>query len=81
MVGEELKPVIDALTELEEDSTIPKNTRAKIAEILNSLKESSELSIKVNKAFNALDEISNDSNLPSYIRTQIWGIVSLLEKV
>ena len=26
-----------------------------------------------------LDEISDDPNIPSFIRTQIWNIVSLLE--
>ena len=81
MVEKELKPVIDALSELEEDITVPKNIKSKIAEIINSLQDNVELSIRINKALNELDEIANDSNLQSYIRTQIWGVVSLLEKL
>ena len=72
---------IETLKELEEDSNIPKNVKIKIQSIIDILKEDSETSIKVNKALNELDEISNDPNLEAYTRTQLWNIVSLLEKI
>jgi len=37
--------------------------------------------MKVNKSLSELDEISNDINLPTFIRTQIWGIASMLEQL
>ncbi len=82
MSSEELTAeTIEQLQELEEDTNIPKNIKTKIKSITNILKEDTELSIKVNKALNELDEISNDPNLEAYTRTQIWNIVSILEKI
>ena len=71
---------IEKLQELENDINIPKNIKIKIKGIINILKGDIELSIKINKALNELDEISNDANLEPYTRTQIWNIVSILEK-
>ncbi len=76
-----LQEVIETLTELSEDSTIPRNVKAKFAEISFALKDKKEISIKVNKALSDLDEIGDDVNLQPYTRTQIWNIVSMLEKV
>jgi len=28
-----------------------------------------------------LDDISSDPNMPSYVRTQIWNVVSQLESI
>ncbi len=79
-VEKQIKQVIETLTELREDASIPKNVKLKIEGIIVSLKGGTDLSIKVDKALNALDEIANDTNMQSYTRTQIWNIVSLLEK-
>ena len=74
----EIKGVIGVLTELGEDSSIPKNVQEKLGEIINVLKEKIELKIRVNKALHELDEIADDPNLQQYTRTQIWNIVSIL---
>lgn len=79
-VEKQIKQVIETLTELREDASIPKNVKLKIEGIITSLKGSSDLSIKVDKALNELDEMASDTNMQSYTRTQIWNIVSLLEK-
>ena len=71
--------IIEALTELMEDSSVPKNVKTRVAHAIEALKEESENSIKVDKAIQELDEISNDTNIQSYTRTQIWNVVSLLE--
>jgi len=81
MVTEDIKNVIDLLSELSEDTSIPKNVREKTDKIRIFLKEDVDVSIKVNKALNDLDEIGNDNNIEPYTRTQIWNIVSLLEKI
>ena len=71
--------VYDALHELQNDTTIPKNVKSKIEGIMLTLISDNELPIKVNKALNDFDEIVNDINLKPYTRTQIWNIVSMLE--
>jgi len=75
------KETIETLEELETDINIPKNIKNKIQDIINILKEETEISIKINKALHELDEISDDPNLEAYTRTQIWNIVSILEKI
>ena len=77
----EVDVVVASLNEIQEDSTVPKNVRTKIESIINALKEDTELSIKVNKALNVLDELASDVNLQAYTRTQIWNIMSVLEKL
>ena len=76
-----LEEAISALDELSQDTTIPKNIKSKILEVLGILKGDIDLSLKVNKALSELDEINDDSNLQPYTRTQIWNVVSLLEAI
>ena len=77
----EVELVVGSLSEIQEDGRVPRNVRLQIHGIVVSLKAGTELSIIVNKALNQLDEISNDVNLQSYTRTQIWNIMSALEKL
>ena len=76
----EIDAVINSLNEIQEDTTVPRNVRTKIEAVINTLKEDTALPIKVNKALNGLDELANDINLQAYTRTQIWNIMSVLEK-
>ncbi len=78
---ETITSVVEVLEELDQDNTIPKNVKTKLQEIRQTLQEDTEMSIKANKALSDLDEINDDPNLHSYTRTQIWNIVSMLEKV
>jgi uncharacterized protein (UPF0147 family) len=74
-----LKDVLDALAELEQDSTVPKNVKERITNTIKALNAGCEDSIKINKALNELEEIADDTNMQPYTRTQIWNVVSLLE--
>ena len=76
----EVDIVINSLNEILGDTTVPRNVRIKIENILGTLRENGELPIKINKALNELDEIASDVNLQSYTRTQIWNLISVLEK-
>ena len=78
---DELDEVVGSLGELQEDATVPRNVRNHVLNIINSLKAEIEISIKINRALTDLGEISNDVNLQSYTRTQIWNIMSALEKI
>ena len=77
----EIDAVINSLNEIQSDATVPRNVRTKIEAVINTLRENIELSIKINKTLNELDGIVNDVNLQSYTRTQIWNVMSLLEKI
>lgn len=73
--------IISSISELQDDSTVPKNVKEKVQKILETLRdEKAELSMRVDKALQILDDVAEDSNLQSYTRTQIWNIVSMLEK-
>jgi len=79
---QEIGDVIETLTKLQEDAAVPKNVKIKIQKIITSLKEkNTELSMKINKALHELDEIADDANMQPYTRTQIWNVVSMLEKI
>ncbi|MBI5398702.1 UPF0147 family protein [Candidatus Woesearchaeota archaeon] len=73
--------IIEALRELTQDSTVPRNIKMKVESVIQSLAEDTDVSIRVNKALSELDEISDDTNLQAYTRTQIWNITSMLEMI
>ncbi len=76
-----LQSIMSALSDLEEDTTVPKNVKERVQRIKLVLNEEIDVSIRVDKAIQELDTIADDVNLQSYTRTQIWSVVSLLEKV
>jgi uncharacterized protein (UPF0147 family) len=75
--------IIEALQELSNDSTVPRNIKVKVENVINILKDDKEPddNIKVNKALSELDEISDDTNIQTFTRTQIWNIASMLERI
>ncbi len=76
-----LEEVSKLLSELSEDITLPKNVKIKIAKTISVLNDEKDASIRVHKALNELGEIAEDANIQPYTRTQIWNVVSLLEKL
>lgn len=78
---EEEQEIVDILEILEDDMSVPRNVKDKIKNTISFMKEEVELKIRVNKALHELDEIADDPNLEPYTRTQIWNVVSLLEKI
>ena len=78
---EQIRSVIEILEELQEDASVPRNVKDKMIATVNALQEKTDTSIKVNKALHELEEIADDPNLQPYTRTQIWNIVSALEKI
>lgn len=69
------------LNEIKDDLTVPKNVRARIEKVIEILSEAKEMPIKISKALNELEEVADDVNLQSYTRTQIWNVISELEKI
>ena len=81
MTADNLRQAIDMLQEMQQDNTISKNVRMKVAAMQKELEDckQEELSLKINKILSELEELSNDMNLPMFVRTQIWSLTGLLE--
>lgn len=76
-----IQNIVSNLNELKDDNSIPKNVKLRICDTIRLLENEGDMCIKVNKALQHLDEISEDTNMQSYTRTQIWNVVSLLERI
>ena len=75
-----MKTVIEELNLIITEDGVPRNVKAKMEHAIEVLKEEGiEDSLKANKALQELDDLSQDPNIPSYLRPQIWNIVSQLE--
>ena len=82
MGGELLVEVMDMLSQIGEDSTVPKNVRFKVKNALVVLNtEGRSLPVKINASIQELDECSDDPNIPPYVKQQIWDVVSRLESI
>jgi len=81
MAEEQISSIMEAISELLSDSTVPRNVKVKLENVIKALKEEGDISLKINRVLNDLDEITSDVNLQPYTRTQLWNIVSMLEKV
>lgn len=76
----QIKEILEGLSLIENDNTVPKNVRIRIKrtiEILNNNESNQDL--KIDKSLEQLGDIADDPNLPQYTRMQIWSVVSQLE--
>ncbi|MHA1693908.1 MAG: UPF0147 family protein [Candidatus Helarchaeota archaeon] len=74
--------IIQLLTQISNDNSVPRNIRRAADEAINVLKSGEGTPAhKASNAISILDEISQDPNCPLYARTRIWNTVSLLETV
>ncbi len=84
MNTEHLDPLADAIFligEIASDQNVPRNVRAKMQDIHAKLQSNAEHSVKVHDAANVLDEVSTDVNLDPFTRTQVYSVISMLEKL
>jgi hypothetical protein len=79
---EKVKRVLDIVTRISEDTTVPRNIRRKAAEAKSILlREGEDPVVRAASARMALEEVSEDPNMPVHARTQLWGALSLLETI
>lgn len=76
MVNKNLDEIYDSLQELLDDVDVPRNIKERITKVKLVL-EDKELG--VDKALNEMDDLMESNDIPSFVRTQIWNVVSLLE--
>jgi len=74
--------VIEILSLMNKDNTVPKNVKQKLQDINDILNNGTEdMALRINKILQELDDLSEESNIPEYTRTQIWNLASLLETI
>lgn len=73
--------VVSAINELKEDASVPKNIKAKLDSMIKLLEGECECSIKIDKALNEFENMTEEINMESFIRMQIFNVVSLLETI
>lgn len=76
----ELKNIVEGLLSIEQDTSVPKNIRAKVKSAIDILSlPQQDMSLKIDKSLDELGEVADDPAVPSYTRMQIWSVVSMLE--
>jgi len=74
-IGRQMDAIID-------ETGVPRNIRQKIADAKKRiLSKDGGLDIAIANAIYALDEISNDINMPFHARTDVWNVISELERL
>ena len=77
-MNERINEVISHLEELREEFDSNRKLKEKMEAVISILSNEPEMAVE--KALIELEEL-NSVNLPPYHRTQVWGIVSLLESL
>ena len=79
---EKLEQILDALGQLAEDTSVPRNIRRGALNARELLvKKENALDVRAASAIFILDELANDPNIPLHGRTLIWNLISQLETV
>lgn len=78
----ELNDVAELMEEVIEDTTVPRNIRRSVDDAKQKIMSKEEdIGLKITSAIYCLDDISNDINMPAHTRTEIWTIISELERL
>ncbi len=77
-MNEAFEEVVANLEALKEESDISKRFRERADKIILILSNNNQMAVE--KALLELEEI-NSMDLSSYHRTQVWGVISLLESL
>lgn len=80
----ERKQIAGMLEEVMNERGVPRNVRESLNEaikVLNARGGKESEKGRISGIISALDEAAGDPNLATYVRTQIWGIISLLEEL
>ena len=80
MNNDNLPSILAELMQIESDTSVPKNVRARIKKAITALESDGKDEVRVDRALEELSEVDDDPNLHQYTRTQIWSVVSALEE-
>lgn len=80
----ERKQITEMLESVMNERGVPRNVREALDEVMKALSSrggKGSTKERVSGIISVLDEAAGDPNLATYVRTQIWGIISLLEEL
>ncbi|MEM1689885.1 MAG: UPF0147 family protein [Candidatus Hadarchaeales archaeon] len=79
---DKIKQVVEIMTRISEDMSVPRNIRRTANEAKNILlDEKQDQTVRAASARILLEEISEDPNMPVHARTQLWSALSILETI
>ena len=82
---DDLDNAIELMEAVLSDSGVPRNIRKAVEDAKNKIERNrekkEEISTAISSAIYTMDDISNDINMPSHTRTEIWTIISELERI
>lgn len=79
---EKLQAIANIMSGVLEDTAVPRNIRKAVSNARDRiLQKSEDLTVSIASAIYTLDEVSNDINMPLHTRTEIWNLISSLEKL
>lgn len=79
---EELRAVADTMKNVGLDSTVPRNIRSTVLLAADKIARAKEnMDVEVGSAIYSMEDIANDINMPSHTRTELWNIISSLERI
>lgn len=77
-----IEQVTMVLSQIGEDSTVPRNIRRAANEAIEALhSEIGSPAVRASNAISRLGDATLDPNCPSHARTRIWNAVSILETI
>tara|TARA_Y100000310_G_C20318843_1_gene639754 strand:+ start:305 stop:556 length:252 start_codon:yes stop_codon:yes gene_type:complete len=78
----DVQDVLEFVEELSVDMSMPRNVRAELCNIKDSLGCSSEeVPLRVDAALQKLEEMASDPNISPFNRTEIWNLTSAMESL
>jgi uncharacterized protein (UPF0147 family) len=81
-IKNQLKELSEYMDEILKDNSVPRNVKKKISEAKEKVDAGKEdLIVRLSSAIYMLDEISSDINMQPYTRTEIWNLISVLERI
>jgi len=81
-LDEKLRQIGVLMDVIIDDTGVPRNIRQNVSDAKKRiLSKEGELDVAIANAIYMLDEISNDINMPFHARTDVWNVISELEKL
>jgi len=80
MDNKQLQIIVEDLSSIEQDTTVPRNARERIKIAIGILSTNDKsMNLRIDKSIQELGDVAEDPNVPQYTKIQIWSVVSQLE--
>ncbi len=75
----DLVAISEELAMIQEDNSIPRSVRDRVGDVMQILSAEGDVGVRVDKSLEQLSSVAEDPNIPSYVRMQLWSLLSSLE--